>query len=665
LGLGHVAIILFAISVSIISIPAYAASNIVILEVESNPAGTDAGNEWVKLFNPSASSVNLSGWEISSTHGNTNTHFLSEIIPACDDIKIIFPSQFIDNEDESLILYDNTGIVVDSTPIIYDTDNDATTWKIPAPSCESIQPEISLNTSQDTYEEGDTIVITGQVSSKIEDTPLTLQILHESNLVEIVQVVVAQDGSYSHTLKAAGDNWKKDGTYTIRANYGGKTIETTFEFFTKPSSSETTNIFEVDAGRFGTFDVEYTIRGGIVKNMVIDFKESALDVTIDSENDGTISIDLPRKSIDAKKSDGTDDTFLVKIDGREVRPEETSTSQTSRTLKIEFEEGDSDIKIIGTFVVGGDPSPNPNPNVWGELGTIFHRFDGPYDFIETKVTTNIIRGEVNIQHLLNGKLVREATTDTDHTGKIRFTRNITDDPFGLFEFRLLTTANHLLDRECFNWNGFDSPNNRAVDCDVPIPTPEPLPRNTISIPAGASIPDGLHFSPSTLAINVGDTVTWKNDDSAAHTVTSGSIDGGGPDGNFDSSLFMAGTTFKHTFNQAGEFEYFCMVHPWQYNGQGVIIVGDGSPPPPSTSNLNVSTDKTSYKSGEMIKISGEGAVRTQKIIINIFSNYGKEVVELTIRSTSAGAFSTIWIIPNGLIPSKLMIRLTRPLQALG
>jgi len=124
-----------------LTIPAYAESNIVILEVEPNPAGTDAGNEWVRLFNPSSNSVNLSGWQISSTHGNTNTHTLSGNIGACDDIKIIFPSQFIDNEGESLILYDNTGRVIDSTPSINDQDNDASTWKITTPSCDSSQPE--------------------------------------------------------------------------------------------------------------------------------------------------------------------------------------------------------------------------------------------------------------------------------------------------------------------------------------------------------------------------------------------------------------------------------------------------------------------------------------------------------------------------------------------
>jgi predicted secreted protein with PEFG-CTERM motif len=210
---------------------------------------------------------------------------------------------------------------------------------------------ISIKTSEKSYEDGDTIVISGNVTAIILDTPITLQIFYENNLVDIGQIIVAQDGSYSFTLKAAGDNWKKDGTYTIRANYSGKIIETTIEFFSKLSVIETTNIFEVDAGAYGTFDVDYTIRGGTVKNMLIDSEIFALIVIIDSESDGSITLDLPRISIDAKKSDNTDDTYLVFIDGAEVRPEEISTTQTSRILKIEFEEGDSDIEIIGTFVV--------------------------------------------------------------------------------------------------------------------------------------------------------------------------------------------------------------------------------------------------------------------------------------------------------------------------
>lgn len=92
------------------------------------------------------------------------------------------------------------------------------------------------------------------------------------------------------------------------------------------------------------------------------------------------------------------------------------------------------------------------------------------------------------------------------------------------------------------------------------------------------------FEPNPININVGDTVIWTNNDSTPHTVTSGT----GPDDPssgqaFDSSpnfspLWVPGDTFSHTFTEAGEFPYYCALHP---NMIGTVIVtsaagnGDG------------------------------------------------------------------------------------------
>ena len=69
------------------------------------------------------------------------------------------------------------------------------------------------------------------------------------------------------------------------------------------------------------------------------------------------------------------------------------------------------------------------------------------------------------------------------------------------------------------------------------------------------------YLPQDITINTGDTVKWDNVDNAAHTVTGGSPSDG-PSGVFDSSLLMAGLDYSFTFDDAGNYDYFCMVHPW-------------------------------------------------------------------------------------------------------
>jgi len=96
---------------------------------------------------------------------------------------------------------------------------------------------------------------------------------------------------------------------------------------------------------------------------------------------------------------------------------------------------------------------------------------------------------------------------------------------------------------------------------------------TVTNAPGSSVPgceetaDGC-FIPSMVTIDIGGEVIWENNDTAAHTITSGTAVEG-PSGVFDSSLVMAGSSFSHTFEDAGTFDYFCMVHPWM---AGAVMV---------------------------------------------------------------------------------------------
>ena len=210
---------------------------------------------------------------------------------------------------------------------------------------------INVQTDDNNYDEGDIVVISGNVVTIIAGTPITLQLFIEGNMVNIAQITVAQDGTYSHTVIAEGPQWKKSGDYLIRASYGGDIAETEFSFTPKSEITETKDNFEVNAGSSGTFDVEYTIKGGTVKDMTVDPNIFGMLIQIESTDEGAITLDLPREFIGAEKQNGKDDAFIILIDGIEVTYEELVVNSDSRVITIIFEEGDSLIEIIGTYVI--------------------------------------------------------------------------------------------------------------------------------------------------------------------------------------------------------------------------------------------------------------------------------------------------------------------------
>ena len=92
-----------------------------------------------------------------------------------------------------------------------------------------------------------------------------------------------------------------------------------------------------------------------------------------------------------------------------------------------------------------------------------------------------------------------------------------------------------------------------------------LPSRLVSIPTGTAIPGceevDLCYDPPSLIIFKGGEIIWKNNDYSSHTVTSGNYIEG-PNGIFDSGLITSGSTFSFKFEEKGQFDYFCMIHPW-------------------------------------------------------------------------------------------------------
>lgn len=91
---------------------------------------------------------------------------------------------------------------------------------------------------------------------------------------------------------------------------------------------------------------------------------------------------------------------------------------------------------------------------------------------------------------------------------------------------------------------------------------------------------GSAFSPATVTVTVGDTVTWANGDQISHTATA---DGG----SFDTGTLGNGDSNTVTFSTAGAFPYHCAIHPAM---TGTITVEAAAPAPASAAPTNPPTD---------------------------------------------------------------------------
>jgi plastocyanin len=90
----------------------------------------------------------------------------------------------------------------------------------------------------------------------------------------------------------------------------------------------------------------------------------------------------------------------------------------------------------------------------------------------------------------------------------------------------------------------------------------------------------FHFTPATLTIHVGDTITWTNSGPSGHTATA-------RDGSFNTGQLSHGHSASHTFTTAGTYAYFCSIHPFM-QGTVTVLAATTSPAPgaasPNSSN---------------------------------------------------------------------------------
>ncbi|AFS80524.1 hypothetical protein NKOR_03150 [Candidatus Nitrosopumilus koreensis AR1] len=247
-------------------VPAYAqtADTVVINEVDINPPGDDSKSisEWVELYNPTDSEIDLSGWKIASTTvlKKTMTIGSGTTIKPGQFLTFSYQSVWFTDINESVELRDENGVVIDKTPILSDIKNDFTSWQriydgydldasddwkfvtstsgstngklIETQSAEEIT--VTVSSTKSSYLFGETAVIQGKVSKEI---------FVEKPFFQPAAIVVTISGpNFDRTLTLYPDlnlNYKttlslhqvlgiNEGNYDVNVSYAGAVANTSF-----------------------------------------------------------------------------------------------------------------------------------------------------------------------------------------------------------------------------------------------------------------------------------------------------------------------------------------------------------------------------------------------------------------------------------------------------
>ncbi len=250
-----------------ILIPAYAqtsSDHVVINEVEINPPGNDASSvsEWVEIYNPTNSNVDLSGWKIASTTvlKKTMTIPSGTIIKPGQFLTYSYQSLWFTDSNESVELRDASGTVVDKTPIQSDIFNDfkswqriydgydldsSADWKFATSTAGSSNGKLVVNqgtnevtitvtSEKPSYQFGETAVIKGTVSKEVfivkptfQPEPILVKI-SGPNFDKSVSLYPDLNRNYKTTLSLHQVLGVNEGTYNVSVTYAGVNAKTSF-----------------------------------------------------------------------------------------------------------------------------------------------------------------------------------------------------------------------------------------------------------------------------------------------------------------------------------------------------------------------------------------------------------------------------------------------------
>jgi len=242
--------------------PVYAqtiSTDVVINEVDTNPNGDDSAgpSEWVELYNPTDSDVDLSGWQIASTTVLKKTFTISDgtIISPGELLTFTYQKLWFTDSNESVELRNIDGVVIDKTPSVTDLQNNFLSWQRTydgysgwefalataggsngkfAEINESAPVVVTVSSDESSYLFDDTAVISGTVSKKMyiekpyfQTEPILINI-SGPNYSQSVSLYPDTNLNYETTLNLVQVLGVNEGVYHVSVVYSGVSATASF-----------------------------------------------------------------------------------------------------------------------------------------------------------------------------------------------------------------------------------------------------------------------------------------------------------------------------------------------------------------------------------------------------------------------------------------------------
>ena len=242
--------------------PVYAqtiSNNVVINEVDTNPNGDDSAgpSEWVELYNPTDSDVDLSGWQIASTTVLKKTFTISDgtIISPGELLTFTYQKLWFTDSNESVELRNIDGVVIDKTPSVTDLQNNFLSWQRTydgysgwefalatagssngkfAEINESAPIVVTVSSDESSYLFDDTAIISGTVSKKMyiekpyfQTEPILINI-SGPNYSQSVSLYPDTNLNYETTLNLVQVLGVNEGVYHVSVVYSGVSATASF-----------------------------------------------------------------------------------------------------------------------------------------------------------------------------------------------------------------------------------------------------------------------------------------------------------------------------------------------------------------------------------------------------------------------------------------------------